>query len=126
MKRVFGILSMLSLIVMLSGCAGTCQRMKANGSVVGTTSGDWIVVKQSGGHITDVYKLDNVFVQSEAGSDGWLFVDQNDNATHIGGDMKAIRVSNRKTEIFDSYVEYHMEHDNMTYQEKYNLDKGIK
>lgn len=85
----------------------------------GATKGDWIVVKQSGGKITDVWKLENEFVQSEQGSDGWLFMDQNGNPVHVGGDMKAIRVNEQKDEIFNSYVEYHMEHDSLNYEQKY-------
>jgi hypothetical protein len=121
MKRIFSLMAIFAVVVMMSGCAGTCQRMKANGSLVGTTTGDWVVIKQSGGHITDVYLLDNVFVQSEQGSDGWLFIDQDGNPVHIGGDMKAIRVTTNKQQIFANYVEYHSEHDNMTYHEKLAL-----
>ena len=104
---------------LFTGCAGACQRMDANGSIIGSTNGDWVVVKQSGGHITDVYKLENVMVQSENGSDGWLFLDHNGNPAHIGGDMKAIRCNHDKDEVFSQYVEYHMEWDTCTYQEKY-------
>ena len=108
----------ISVIIIMDSCAGACQRMKANGSFVGSVKGDWIIVKQSGGHITDVFKLENVMVQSEEGSDGWLFLDMNRNPVHIGGDMKAIRVTSRKNEIFSDYVEYHMENETMSYQEK--------
>jgi hypothetical protein len=121
MRRLLVISVVFAILVLTNGCAGTCQRIKANGSLVGSTNGDWIVVKQSGGEITDVYKLENVMVQSEQGSDGWLFLDQNSNPVHIGGDMKAIRVTTRKAEIFDSYIEYHMEHETMSYQEKWAL-----
>jgi hypothetical protein len=119
MKRIAVILSIFTILVLTNGCAGTCQRIKANGSLVGSTNGDWIVVKQSGGRITDVFLLENVMVQSEQGSDGWLFLDQNGNPTHIGGDMKAIRVTTRKSEIFAKYHEYHMEFETKTYGELY-------
>jgi len=118
MKKLL-LLSMLMLLVvsstMLSGCAGACQRIKSNGSVIGTTNGDWLVIKQSGGLITDVYKLENVFVQSEAGSDGWLFLDQDGNPVHIGGDMKAMRIEKNKELIFSACVEYHQETDTVPY-----------
>jgi hypothetical protein len=121
MKKFAVILSIFAILVLTNGCAGTCQRMKANGSIVGSVKGDWVVVKQSGGRITDVFLLEDVMVQSEQGSDGWLFVDQQGNATHIGGDMKAIRVEPRnKQEMFSKYHEYHMEFESQTYQEKYN------
>jgi hypothetical protein len=122
-KILFLSLMVLSIVTifLLNSCASSCQRMKANGSIIGTTNGDWIVIKQSGGHITDVYKLEDVMVQSEEGSDGWLFLDQDGNPVHIGGDMKAIRVVTNKKEIFNSYVEYHMEFDTISYQEKYKL-----
>ena len=121
MKKLFGILMLFTIMVALSSCAGTCQRMKANGSIIGSIKGDWIVIKQSGGITTDVYKLNNVMVQSEEGSDGWLFVDTNSNAVHIGGDMKAIRVDNNKDQIFNSYFEYHIEFDTCTYKERLKL-----
>ena len=66
-------------------------------------------------------------VQSEEGSDGWLFLDQIGNPVHIGGDMKAIRVNKgNKEEIFSNYVEYHAEWDTITYQQKYYLWKAGK
>ena len=104
---------------LFTGCAGACQRMDANGAIIGSTNGDWIFIKQSGGKITDVYKLENMLVQSESGSDGWLFLDHNGNPVHAGGDMKAIRCNSNKDEVFSQYVEYHMEWDTCTYQEKY-------
>ena len=119
MKKFVVILSIFAILVLTNGCAGTCQRIKANGSIVGSISGDWIVIKQSGGRITDVYLLEDRMVKSEQGSDGWLFLDQNGNPVHIGGDMKAIRVTSGKQEMFDKYIEYHMEFETQTYQEKY-------
>ncbi len=130
MKKSVGILLGLTILLlsstMFTGCAGACQRMDANGGIIGTYSGAWIVVKQSGGQITDVYKLDDVMVQSESGSDGWLFLDKNQNPVHIGGDMKAIRCNNEKTAVFDQYVEFHADIDLCTYKEKYEKVKGVK
>lgn len=118
---IFGIA--LVAMIMFSGCARFMNRVGSNGAIIGATKGDWIVIKQSGGVITDVWKLENQFVQSEEGSDGWLFTDQNNNPVHVGGDMKAIRVKSNKSEIFNSYVEYHMERDELTYIERYKLSK---
>jgi len=118
MKKLM-LLSMLMLLVvsstMLSGCAKWHQKVKSNGSIFGSTTGDWLVIKQSGGVTTDVYKLENVMVQSEEGSDGWLFLDQAGNPTHIGGDMKAIRLTTNKEAIFSTCVEYHQETDTVPY-----------
>jgi hypothetical protein len=128
MKKYFGIVVLLlsvAVTVLTSGCAQTCQRIKADGSVIGTVSGPWVVIKQSGGVITDVYKLDDALVKSEQGSDGWLFLDQDGNPVHIGGDMKAVRCNNDKAAVFDKYVEYHMDIDLCTYAEKYKKEKGI-
>lgn len=86
---------------------------------MGSVNGDWVVIKQSGGRITDVFLLESVMVQSEQGSDGWLFLDQDGNPTHIGGDMKAIRVTGNKNQVFRKYHEYHMEFETKTYGELY-------
>ena len=124
---MYGILGFLFVVIMLfnSGCAQTCQRIKANGSIIGTVTGSWVVEKTSGGVITDVYLLNNALVKSETGSDGWLFIDQNGNPVHIGGDMKAIRCSNDKIDLFKQYVEFHMDLDLCTYKEKYQKVKNI-
>ena len=127
MKKYLGIFFLFALVaitVFSSGCAQTCQRIKANGAFIGTVSGPWVVVKQSGGIITDVYLLDNALVKSEAGSDGWIFLDQNGNPIHLGGDMKAIRCNSDKAEVFSRYVEYHQDIDRCTYIEKYNKVRG--
>lgn len=126
MKKLLGILVLISMIILMDSCAGACQRIKANGSLIGSTNGNWIVVKESGGIITDVYKLENVMVQSEPTSDGWLFLDQNGNPVNIGGDMKAIRVVSNKSQMFDDYVEYHIEFESISYQEKWSNYKKSK
>jgi hypothetical protein len=126
MKRVALIFCIAFVVMsMFSGCARFMNKVGSDGSLIGSTTGDWIVVKQSGGVITDVWKLENQFVQSEEGSDGWLFTDQNGNPVHVGGDMKAIRVKRNKDEIFNSYIEYHMEHDDLSYIERYKLSKKL-
>jgi hypothetical protein len=127
MKKYFGIMFLFALVavtVLTSGCAGTCQRIKANGSIVGTVSGAWVVEKMSGGVITDVYILDDAIVLSEPSSDGWIFTDKNGNPVHIGGDMKAIRCNNSAGDVSAQYVEYHMDIDHCTYKEKFEKVRG--
>jgi hypothetical protein len=117
MKRIATKFVALSMIVLLSGCARQCNRVTANGSVFGAVTGDWIVVTYSGNHITDVWRLKNVMVQSEEHSDGWLFVDDNGNAVHVGGNTKAIRVNDKASTSWDKYVDYHSEFTNQTYKQ---------
>jgi hypothetical protein len=113
---------MLATVLILTSCAKWSNKVDANGGVFGSYDGDWIVLTYSGNHITDVWKMTDVMVQSEEGSDGWLFVDNNKNVIHVGGNTKAIRVNDRNAAEWDNYVEYHSEFTNMTYQQ-YCLDK---
>jgi len=117
MKRIATKVAIFGLILMMTGCAKTCNRMNANGGIIGAHNGDWVVVTYSGNHITDVWKMTDVMVQSEEGSDGWLFVDATGNAVHVGGNTKAIRVNDKASAKWDSYVEYHSEFTNETYQQ---------
>jgi len=118
MKRVFSIFIFAVLLVGLSSCARTCNRIEANGSIIGAQTGNWVFIGRSGGVITDVYILPDEMVQSESGSDGWLFLDEDRNAIHIGGDMKAIRF---KGKIPNEYFEYHQEFDTCSYLERLKL-----
>jgi hypothetical protein len=118
MKKVLAIILFTS-VAFSAACQSTCQKMERDGGVIGTYPGDWIVVKYSGGRITDVWKLENVLVHSEEGSDGWLFIDKNNSAVSLGGDVKAIRVKDRKTAGWDKYYEYHAEFEFQTYHEKH-------
>ena len=111
-------------IALLSSCARLTNRIKSDGQLIGSTKASWVVVKQSGGVITDVWKLDEEFVQSEPNSDGWLFVDKRNNPVHVGGDMKAVRLNHDAQDVLNSYIEYHMEFDSLTYQQRYFLEKG--
>lgn len=120
-SKILRVLMLLAITVSMAGCAGTCQRIKANGSIIGSVSGDWIVMKQSGGITTDVYLLHDVMVKSEEGSDGWLFLDNSGNPVHIGGDMKAIRVTSNKEKYYNSYFEYHSEFDTCTFKERLKM-----
>ena len=56
--------------------------------------------------------------------DGWLFVDKRNNPVHVGGDMKAVRLNHDAQDVLNSYIEYHMEFDSLTYQQRYFLEKG--
>ena len=116
-NNLFTKIGLLSLMILLTGCAKTCNRQKANGGILGSYPGDWIVLTYSGNHITDVWKLTNVMIQSEPESDGWLFVDDNGNAIHVGGNTKAIRVNDKESIKWSQYVEYHSEFNKKTYQE---------
>ena len=113
---VFLIIGMLSF----SGCMSWKNDMKARGGFLGEHSGDYVVVSQSGGEIMDCWILDNVYVESVASSDGWRFVDEEDNTIYIGGDVKVIRLDS-SSDIRDKYFEYHMEFEEYTYRQKFNL-----
>jgi len=64
------------------------------------------VINYSGGRIIDVWKLKDVFVESEKRSDGWRFSVGND-FIMVGGDAKVIRVIDPK--VWNRYREYHYE-----------------
>lgn len=124
MKRLI-LFSMMVLFLATTGCARWQQKVTADGSLFGSTKGDWVVVRVSANEIVDVWLLDNAFVQSEAGSDGWLFVDNDGNAVNVGGDIKAVRASSRQQRdfLFKQYIEYHKEFESITYREKL-LNRG--
>lgn len=120
MKR-FAIVLCLFAILLTSGCAATRNRWAANGSIITTTRGNYIVISQSGGRIMDCWVLRNAFVQSEKDSDGWLFIDNDGNPTNVGGDAKIIRVEDSR--LLDQYHEYHMELETQTYHQKFRYLK---
>lgn len=124
MKRLI-LFSLMALLLATTGCARWQQKVTADGSLFGSTKGDWVVVRVSANEIVDVWLLDNAFVQSEDGSDGWLFVDNDGNAVNVGGDIKAVRASSRQQRdvLFKQYVEYHKEFETITYSEKL-LNRG--
>lgn len=122
MKRLVMMMMLLATLALVgTGCSRIRNKWAADGgflpSVLGGIEGDYVVVSQSGGRIMDVWKLRNVMVQSETGSDGWLFRDDSGNPIHIGGDVKVIRVESAT--LFDKYHEYHMEFEKLTYREKH-------
>ena len=80
----------------------------------------WNEVDSKGGKIMDVWKLKKVIVQSTDLSDGWLFKDQKGNSLFVGGDVKTIRlIGENAKEMWDSYHEYHMEFESLSYREKF-------
>ncbi len=99
----------LGLAGLLSGCADTWNKADNQGGLFVSTTADYIVLKQSGGVITDVYKLKDVIVSSPDRSDGWIFKDQKGNSINVGGDTKAIRINDKNSDLMDKYCEYHME-----------------
>jgi hypothetical protein len=123
MKNLLKMSLILVVIISMSSCAKWRNKVASDGQWVGSKDGDWVVVKQSGGVITDVWLLEDQMVQSESGSDGWLFKDKHENPIHVGGDMKANRVNNNKDEIFGMYIEYHMEFDSLTYYQRLMASK---
>jgi len=116
--KVFTVL--LVVCLMFLGCAKFWDGVDAKGSIIGSIKAPYIIVNQSGGKIMDVYKLQSAIVQSPEGSDGWLFLDANDNPVYLGGDVKTIRLNKASGETWDKYHEYHMEFESKTYRELYN------
>jgi hypothetical protein len=113
----------LAAAIGLTSCAKLSNNIKRDGSFWGTTTAPYVVIKQSGGKITDVYKLENAYIQSETQSDGWLFVDSKQRPIHMGGDMKSIRFNSTYDELWNEYHEYHMEFESKSYQELYCNEK---
>jgi hypothetical protein len=105
------------LCLSFTGCASIFNDWDAKGGIIGTYRGDYIVVNQTGGVIADVWILENRFVESEDGSDGWRFKDDDNNMIHVSGDAKVLRLDSKAT--LRLYREYHMEFETQTYQEKY-------
>lgn len=118
-KKMLGILFVMVLIA-LSGCARLSDSTKAKGGIIGSYKAPYIIISQSGGEIMDVYKLNDAIVQSPSGSDGWLFLDQNENPIYVGGDVKTIRLKSTNDELWSKYNEYHMEFETISYREKYH------
>lgn len=103
----------------ISGCAGCRNSIAANGGIMGSYEGQYVVVSYAGTSIADVWVLRGVFVQSEENSDGWRFIDNSANVVHLGGDVKVIRINDK--DDLDKWHDYHMEWETQTYQEKYGV-----
>lgn len=100
---VVGLLCLTAL--QFTGCAAMENSIAKNGSLIGSTKADYIVINSSGDLILDVYKLKDAYVGSESSSDGWNFIDNSGNVVMLGGDVKVLRVNDSAT--WDTYQEYH-------------------
>ena len=116
-KKVLLVVLLCSIIATtFTGCfAGFENDIKKKGGLFGSHKADYIVINYSGNKIVDVYKLRDIYVKSEEGSDGVNFVDANDNPVIIQGDLKIIRCNNASE--WDKYTEYHLEFNLVEYQE---------
>lgn len=112
-------------IALLMGCARLENTIARDGGLLGSYKSDYIIISKNGGLITDVWKIKYTMVQSEDGSDGWLWQDENGNAINVSGDLKVIRLNSRNSDLWDKYVEYHTEFDNCTYMEKFRNERVI-
>jgi len=121
MKKVKWLVLMVVVVALFatSGCMSLKNDIKSRGGLLGSHSGDYVVLSQSGGLIMDCWLLQNVYVESVSESDGWRFVDDSDNSIYIGGDVKVIRCE-ENSDLFNKYYEYHMEFESSTYREKFN------
>ena len=106
MKRLALVVTLLVGLVLVSGCAAEVNSAHRNGGYLTTTAGRYIVIVWSGGHLLDVYKLGDQYVQSEAHSDGWNFIMDNGDTRMVGGDVTVIRVKDNAT--WERYHEYHL------------------
>ena len=122
MKIVY-VVGLVIMIMLTVGCADTWNKADAQGGLLISKKADYIVLSQSGGIIMDVWKLQDTFVSSPSGSDGWIFRSKNGNSIMVGGDAKVIRVNGSNSDLWSKYNEYHMEFETETYREKYNLVK---
>ena len=103
------------LVAFMPSCAKWENEVAANGGILGSYTGDYLVRNDSGGRIMDVWVLHNVIVQAEHSGAGWLFQDGQGNVIHLGGDVKVVRI-NRD---IGRYHEYHAEFERRSYQELY-------
>ena len=115
-RRLLTLIVMLVFIMtMTTGCFESFKNKMDNQGGFIESAGDYIIVNSSGGIIQDVWKLKDSFVNSVDNSDGWMFTDNNGDSVTLGGDAKLIRVKSATT--WDSYKEYHIEIDDVSYQE---------
>ena len=107
MGKIINTLCATVAALTIAGCADTMNKADNQGGLFTSSKEDYVVINQSGGKITDVYKLKKVIVSSPSGSDGWIFKDQDGNSVNLGGDVKAVRLNGK--DVSDKYCEYHME-----------------
>ncbi len=113
-KRLF-LEGILISTLTLGGCFKNTSKEHTNN--INNNHERYIIVKENGGKITDVYKLDNAKSVSIY-TTGAYFIDQDLNRINILGDTKIIReAAYNNTELWNKYVEYHMEFEKKSYQE---------
>lgn len=116
MRKIF-IALCLCCLPLMTGCAGCRNDIAARGGLLGSYEGNYVVVNYSGNVIADVWVLKNVYVQSEEGSDGWKFQDEDGNVIRLGGDVKVMRIE--KASDMDKWHDFHSEFESQTYQQKF-------
>jgi len=114
MKRFLIAMSLLIALTFFSGCASWRNSVARDGSIFTSTRGPYVVMSYSGGVITDVWVLDDAYVESESESDGWLFIDNDNNPVNVGGDAKVIRIKDKRD--LKNYREFHVEIDGGIYR----------
>ena len=102
------------LLSSVSGCAGCRNDIAARGGLVGSYTGNYVIINYSGNIIADVWVLRNAYVESEQGSDGWRFRDADGNVVFLGGDVKVMRI--KKEADIEQWHEYHSEFEARTNQ----------
>jgi hypothetical protein len=122
MNKYSRVIIMALVVLSLNGCAKWRNEIAANGGIIGSYKGTYIVRNDSGGKIMDMWILKNVIVQSEFSGAGWLFQDEDGDVIHLSGDVKVMRVENLS--ILSQYNEYHAEFENKSYQELYPYNKA--
>lgn len=101
------ILALGILTLTMTGCfAGLSNDINKRGGFIGSHKADYIIVNTTGSMILDIYKLKNMYVSENEGTDGVNFKHPI-TGSHISlqGDVKIIR--NPTNKEWDSYVEYH-------------------
>lgn len=102
----------VGLAALVSGCR-TTPALDTYASQHGgrgvAKKGDYIIVRVSGGNITDVYKLEDVLVIYAESKEELTFMDKKGNTVTIEGDAKVIRLKSKDKALWEQYHEYHKE-----------------
>lgn len=69
MKKIF-IIGIIG-IILFSGCGSFGNQVTKFGK--GASRGDYVVTLYSGGQVVRTWEVQNGFVNTESGSDGWFF-----------------------------------------------------
>jgi len=106
MKRTFALIAVS--ICLAIGCTGRQQnKIAREGGILWSTKGPYVIIDYSGSKIVDVWVLKHEFVSSEENSDGWVFITQEGNVEHVGGDAKITRLKNAAD--LAKWREYHFD-----------------